>query len=186
MRLLYLIYTAEVGSPRDLMCKGGTVHAPVSVCLPVCLCIYPGRQLSSVAVVVAQIRKWRHCHITERLQFGHCSARPCRISSPTDQLQSLPLQATHRVTGQPSDQPTGILDKNRGKEVISVTIQCQVYVYIYVYIYIVTCTAFPHVTLHSQPFPITRLVAVLCYTCYFVPPNGLGALPICLCSCDAP
>src|SRR6218665_1688185 len=51
---------------------------------------------------------------------------------------------------------------------------------------VVTCTAFPYVTLHSQPFPITRLVAVLCYTCYFVPPNGLGALPICLCSCDAP
>src|SRR6218665_1192743 len=51
---------------------------------------------------------------------------------------------------------------------------------------IVTCTAFPYVTLHSQPFPITRLVAVLCCTCYFVPPNGLGALPICLCSCDAP
>src|SRR6218665_2874273 len=43
----------------------------------------------------------------------------------------------------------------------------------------VTCTAFPYVTLHSQPFPITRLVAVLCYTCYFVPPNGLGALPNC-------
>src|SRR6218665_2359582 len=57
---------------------------------------------------------------------------------------------------------------------------------IYNYTYIVTCTAFPYVTLHSQPFPITRLVAVLCYTCYFVPPNGLGALPICLCSCDAP
>ena len=32
---------------------------------------------------------------------------------------------------------------------------------------IVTCTAFPYVTLHSQPFPIIRLVAVLCYTCYF-------------------
>src|SRR6218665_925391 len=42
------------------------------------------------------------------------------------------------------------------------------------HIYIVTCTAFPYVTLHSQPFPITRLVAVLCCTCYFVPPNGLG------------
>src|SRR6218665_269825 len=40
--------------------------------------------------------------------------------------------------------------------------------------HIVTCTAFPYVTLHSQPFPITRLVAVLCYTCYFVPPNGLN------------
>src|SRR6218665_3195354 len=55
-----------------------------------------------------------------------------------------------------------------------------------VYLHIVTCTAFPYVTLHSQPFPITRLVAVLCYTCYFVPPNGLGALSICLHSCDAP
>src|SRR6218665_345298 len=41
-------------------------------------------------------------------------------------------------------------------------------------IYIVTCTAFPYVTLHSQPFPKARLVAVLCYTCYFVPPNGLN------------
>src|SRR6218665_894441 len=39
---------------------------------------------------------------------------------------------------------------------------------------VVTCTAFPYVTLHSQPFPNTRLVAVLCYTCYFVPPNGLN------------
>src|SRR6218665_1902217 len=43
-------------------------------------------------------------------------------------------------------------------------------------LYIVTCTAFPHVTLHSQPFPITRLVAVLCYTCYFLPLKGLRAL----------
>src|SRR6218665_3230267 len=40
--------------------------------------------------------------------------------------------------------------------------------------YGVTCTAFPYVTLHSQPFPITRLVALLCYKCYFVPPNGLN------------
>ena len=31
-------------------------------------------------------------------------------------------------------------------------------------VYVVTCTAFPHVTLHSQPFPFTRLVAVLCLT----------------------
>src|SRR6218665_1747074 len=28
----------------------------------------------------------------------------------------------------------------------------------------VSCTAFPHVTLHSQPFPFTRLDAVLCIT----------------------
>src|SRR6218665_2217119 len=40
----------------------------------------------------------------------------------------------------------------------------------------VTCTAFPYVTLHSQPFPITRLVAVLWYTCYFLPLKGLRAL----------
>src|SRR6218665_2962290 len=28
----------------------------------------------------------------------------------------------------------------------------------------VTCTAFPHVTLHRQPFPFTRLDAALCIT----------------------
>src|SRR6218665_2874628 len=50
----------------------------------------------------------------------------------------------------------------------------------------VTCTAFPYVTLHSQPFPITRLVAALCYTCYFLPLKGLRPLSICLHSCDAP
>jgi len=29
---------------------------------------------------------------------------------------------------------------------------------------VVTCTAFPHVTLHRQPFPFTRLDAALCIT----------------------
>src|SRR6218665_2337410 len=32
------------------------------------------------------------------------------------------------------------------------------------FLHTVTSTAFPHVTLHSQPFPFTRLDAVLCAT----------------------
>src|SRR6218665_1402763 len=46
---------------------------------------------------------------------------------------------------------------------------------------IVTWTAIPYLTLHSQPFPITRLVAVLCWTIVVVLRNCYkGALPICL------
>src|SRR6218665_3054844 len=53
--------------------------------------------------------------------------------------------------------------------------------------HIVTCTAFPYLTLHSQPFPITRLVSVLCWTIVVVLRNCYkGALPICLRTCDAP
>src|SRR6218665_3618272 len=41
---------------------------------------------------------------------------------------------------------------------------CTIYVCMYVcmYVCIVTLTAFPYLTLHRQPIPITRLVAVLC------------------------
>src|SRR6218665_2078029 len=39
------------------------------------------------------------------------------------------------------------------------------YVCMYVCMYVVTCTAFPHVTLHSQPFPYQTGCCSVYYTC---------------------